>query len=281
MTQKIEQAASYIKRCAQMSPDKGSGAKIGLVLGSGMGHFGDCLEDGGEIPYRDIPSFFSPGVEGHKGHLLWGKVSGVDVMVLQGRVHLYEGYSSEDVVLPVRTCARLGIRYLFLTNAAGGINPDFSPGDLVMVSDHLNMTGDNPLKGAETLILGKRFPDMTEAYNHEMGRAMTEAAKEMNYPLKKGVYAGLTGPNFETPAEINMLRLLGADMVGMSTVLECLAAHHMGVKVGAVSCISNTAARKGGPALGHEDVVKQLHKIGETFVTFLRKAIVRVNERCL
>ena len=277
MINKIEQAVSYIQDRIQ----GGDNIKIGLVLGSGMGYFGDRLAGGGQISYRDIPFFPHPRVEGHKGHLLWGKVSGVDVIVLQGRAHLYEGYSAEDVVLPVRACAKLGVQYLFLTNAAGGIEPSFAPGDLVMVSDHLNLTGDNPLVGTETLALGERFSDMTEAYGHGMCRAMMDAAEEMSLPLKKGVYAGLRGPNFETPAEVNMLQILGADMVGMSTVLECLAARHMGVNVGAVSCISNVAAHQDGPVLGHEEVVEQLHKIREIFITFLEKAIVKVNEQCL
>ena len=284
LIQKIETAASYIQSRTQEFQGKGApsrGTKIGLVLGSGMGYFVDCLEERTEIPYRDIPSFCSPQVEGHKGHFIWGKIAGVDVMILQGRVHLYEGYSPEDVVLPVRVCAKLGVQYLFLTNAAGGINVDFSPGDLIMISDHLNLTGNNPLEGSETLLLGERFPDMTEAYNPQMVDAMVKAAKEMNYPLKKGIYAGVQGPSFETPAEVNMLRRLGADMVGMSTVLECLAAHHMGVKIGAISCISNMAARQGGSTLSHDEVVEQLNKIRDTFITFLQKSIIQVNEQCL
>ena len=275
--QKIEEAALYIQNRIQQSP---TDARIGLVLGSGMGYFADCLEGGGAISYREIPAFCSPGVAGHQGRFLWGKSEGVDVVVLQGRVHLYEGCSPEEVVMPVRVCGKLGVRYLFFTNAAGGIHPDFSPGDLVMISDHLNLTGANPLDGADTLSLGPRFPDMNQAYCPEMSDAMLAAAKEMGYPLRSGVYAGVRGPNFETPSEVNMLRVLGADMVGMSTVLECLAARHIGIKVGAVSCIGNMAAQKGTPAPGHEDVVEQLKQIRQTFSTFFQKSIVKVNESC-
>ena len=283
MIQEIEKAAQYIQNRIQKSDGKmvGNGhTKIGLVLGSGMGYFVDCLEGGGEIPYREIPSFCNPQVVGHKGTLRWGKVCGVDVLIFQGRVHLYEGYSAEEVVLPVRVCGKLGIQYLFLTNAAGGIHSHFSPGDLVMISDHINLTGANPLEGTQTLPLGPRFPDMTEAYDLKMSEAMMGAAKEMDIILRKGVYAGVKGPSFETPAEVEMLRVLGADMVGMSTVLECLAACHMGINVGAISCISNMAAEKGHSELNHEEVVEQLKKIRAIFITFLQKSIIRVNKLC-
>ena len=276
--EKIEESVSHIGNRIQKT---GIRPRIGLVLGSGLGHFVDCLEERGVIPYGEIPSFCRPRVDGHVGYLRWGKVSGVDVVVLQGRVHLYEGCTPEEVVLPVRVCGKLGIECLFLTNAAGGIHPDFLPGDLVRISDHLNLTGCSPLEGALTLSLGPRFPDMTEAYNVIMGKAMVEGAREMGYPLKCGVYAGVRGPNYETPAEVNMLRALGADMVGMSTVLECLAAHHMGIKVGAVSCITNKAAGIGKGALEHGEVIEQGRQVEDTFVKFLQQSIVKVNRSCL
>ena len=254
---------------------------MALVLGSGLGHFADCLVGGEEIPYGEIPSFCNPRVEGHKGRLLSGKVSGVDVLVFQGRIHLYEGHSPEEVVFPVRVCGKLGVECLFLTNAAGGIHSSFSPGDLVRISDHINLTGCGPLEGLETLPLGPRFPDMTRAYDAGMEAAMVEAAKEMDYPLKSGIYAGLRGPNYETPAEVNMLHKLGADMVGMSTVLECLAARHIGLRVGAVSCITNMAAGRGDSDLDHREVIEQVRQVEDTFVTFLQKSVVKVNKLCL
>ena len=276
--QKIEEAASCIQGRIQKPANQ---ARIGLVLGSGLGHFADCLEDIESIPYGDIPFFGRPGVDGHQGRFLRGNVSGVDVMVLGGRIHLYEGHSPEEVVFPIQVCGKLGIEYLFLTNAAGGIRSDFSPGDLIMISDHLNLMGCNPLEGIATLPLGPRFPDMTEAYNAGMGKAMMAAAGEINYPLKMGVYAGVRGPNYETPAEVNMLRKLGADMVGMSTVLECLAARQLGIKVGGISCITNMAARKGAGSLEHGEVIDQVHKIEDIFVTFLKISVVKVKESCL
>ena len=256
-------------------------AKIGLVLGSGLGRFADYLEGGGCVPYSEIPSFCLPGVNGHSGRLFWGRVGGVEVVVLQGRIHLYEGHSPQDVVLPVRVCGMLGIKYVFLTNAAGGIHKDFSPGDLVMLSDHINLTGTSPLEGANLEAWGPRFLDMTEAYSGFMGQAMMEAAGEMNYSLRSGVYAGVRGPQYETPAEVNMLHRMGADMVGMSTVLECLAARHMGIQVGGISCITNKASRKGAAALDHGEVVVQVQEVEEIFATLLQKSIVKVNQLCL
>lgn len=230
-------------------------ARVGLVLGSGLGAFAEGLEDAASLPFSAIPGFPEARVVGHAGRVVAGRCRGVPVLVLQGRVHLYEGWSATDVVTPVRALIGAGVDRLLVTNAAGGIHAEMRSGDLMRIADHLNLTGHNPLVGPEDPALGPRFPDMSFAYDPELGEAVERVAAGRGLPLRRGVYAGLLGPSYETPAEIRMLRTLGADAVGMSTVLEVIAARHMGARVAGLSCITNAAAGSiPGAVLSHDEV---------------------------
>jgi purine-nucleoside phosphorylase len=228
--------------------------RVGLVLGSGLGDLAETLEDLVKIPYRDLPHMPLSAVAGHAGNLCFGRLSGVPVVCMQGRAHLYEGHSVDSVVLGVRTMARLGVDSVLLTNAAGGLDPTWAPGDLMVVTDHINLTGASPLVGANDAVLGPRFPDMTAAYDPELRAIVAAVALEAGIVLRSGVYAGLLGPSYETPAEVRMLRLLGAHAVGMSTVNEVIALRHMGLRVGSLSCIANLAAGMAAGFIDHADV---------------------------
>jgi len=228
--------------------------RVGLVLGSGLGAFADTLDELVKIPYRDLPHMPASAVVGHAGNFCFGRARGVPVVCMQGRVHLYEGHPIETVVQGVRTMARMGVRLVLLTNAAGGLEPSWSAGDLMIVTDHLNLTGTSPLAGPNDDALGPRFPDMTRAYDPALREALADAAREAGVPLREGVYAGLLGPTYETPAEVRMLRGLGAQAVGMSTVAEVIALRHMGVRVAALSCITNLAAGISPRPLDHAEV---------------------------
>jgi purine-nucleoside phosphorylase len=228
---------------------------VGLVLGSGLGALAERIEDRVTIPYEEIPEFPTPTVRGHAGRLVAGKLGGAPVAVLQGRSHLYEGASADSVVFGVRLLVWLGVRSLLLTSAAGAVNPALAPGELVRVTDHLNLTGANPLTGPNDERLGARFPDMSEPYDARLGALLDAQASRLGIPLRQGVYAGLAGPSYETPAEVRMLRTLGADLVGMSTVLEVIAARHAGARVAAISVVTNLAAGLSTKALSHEDVL--------------------------
>ncbi|MEI7704408.1 MAG: purine-nucleoside phosphorylase [Deltaproteobacteria bacterium] len=228
---------------------------VGLVLGSGMGALADKVEKRVVIPFQEIPEFPVPTVAGHAGRLVVGNLGGVPVAVLQGRVHLYEGASPEEVTFGVRLLGWFGVHSMLLTCAAGAVNPQLVPGQLVRIHDHLNLTGTNPLIGPNDERIGKRFPDMSEPYDARLGAALDACAAELGIPIAKGVYAGLAGPSYETPAEVRMLRTLGADMVGMSTVLEVIAARHAGLRVAALALVTNATAGNGsGPTL-HDDVL--------------------------
>lgn len=228
--------------------------RVGVVLGSGLGAFADSLEGLTKLPYTELPHLPRSHVVGHAGNLCFGFVRGVPVVCMQGRVHLYEGHSIASVVHGVRTMARLGVRSVLLTNAAGGVDPTFRAGDLMLVTDHLNLTGQSPLIGPDDPALGPRFPDMSVAYDKVLRAALQEVALAAKIPLREGVYAGLMGPSYETPAEVRMLHGLGAHAVGMSTVVEVIALRHMGVRVGALSCITNLAAGLAGQVLDHKEV---------------------------
>ncbi len=227
---------------------------VGVVLGSGLGPFADTLEDLQKIPYDAIPHFPSSAVEGHAGNLCFGRVGDVRVVCMQGRVHLYEGHSPDVVVHGARTMGRLGAKAVLVTNAAGGLDPGWLPGDLMLVLDHLNLTGTSSLLGPNIASLGPRFPDMSKAYDPRLCELLRTVASRAGIPIREGVYAGLLGPAYETPAEIRMLRTLGANAVGMSTVLEVIALRHMGVAVGALSCITNLAAGISKAPLDHKEV---------------------------
>jgi purine-nucleoside phosphorylase len=249
--------------------------KIGLVLGSGLGAFADSLEGAVKIPYAELPHLPASKVVGHSGNLCFGRVGGVPVVCMQGRVHLYEGHPIESVVHGVRTMARLGATAVLLTNAAGGLEPSWAPGDLMVVKDHINLMGTSPLLGPNDDALGPRFPDMTEAYDAGLREALRDVAREARIPLREGVYAGLLGPSYETPAEVRMLRGLGAQAVGMSTVPEVIALRHMRVnagmrvRVGALSCITNLAAGIGGGELDHKEVEETARARREALLTLL------------
>lgn len=253
--------------------------EIGLILGSGLGIIADEVIERTVIPYTKIPYFYGTTVEGHAGQLILGLFHGVRIGILQGRFHLYEGYSMEDVVFPTRTICGLGVQTLVLTNAAGGVNTKFRPGDMMLIEDHLNLMGDNPLKGPHLAQLGPRFPDLSEAYHPHSLKVMRETATELDIPFHQGVYAGLLGPTYETPSEIRMYRTLGADAVGMSTVPESIAANHLGVRVAGLSCITNLAAGLATSRLTHQEVLEN-SKIGvDKMLRLLRIAIPRLVHR--
>jgi purine-nucleoside phosphorylase len=248
VVQQLEEAAGAVRARSAGTP------LVGVVLGSGLGAWADALAASTKIPYADIPHMPRSTVVGHAGNLVLGRANDVLVACLQGRVHMYEGHEPARVVFGVRLLARLGCRAVVLTNAAGGAEPSWSPGDLMLITDHLNLMGKSPLVGPNEADLGPRFPDMTEAYDRELGQAARDAARATGGALREGVYAGLLGPTYETPAEVRMARALGANAVGMSTVPEVIALRHMGVRVAAVSCITNLAAGLSPTKLDHAEV---------------------------
>jgi purine-nucleoside phosphorylase len=273
MMNKILESAQYIQSRYKTKP------KIGLVLGSGLGIYVDQIQNKTIIPYQEIPHFKRTSVEGHQGCLILGDVHGVPVAALQGRIHAYEGHPMEEIVHPVRVLAALGIEILILTNASGGINLDYHPGDLVSINDHINLTGRNPLQGPNIAELGPRFPDMTQAYDPSLIEVMHEVANAHHVNMKTGVYCSVLGPSYETPAEIRMLRTIGGDMVGMSTVPEVIAANHLGLKVAGVACITNYAAGIKAEKLSHADVKLVAEKAMVGFATILTETIGELKKR--
>jgi purine-nucleoside phosphorylase len=267
---RAEHAARMISARADVAP------KIALVLGSGLGAFADEFEEPVRIPYQEIPGFVSSTAMGHAGRLVIGEVAGVPVLAMQGRVHYYEGYSLEEVTFPVRTFKLMGIETLILTNAAGGVNVELTQGALMVISDHLNLMGVNPLRGPNDERFGPRFPDMSEVYARDLQEMVVEEAKDLGVTIRRGIYAALTGPSYETPAEIHMLRAFGADAVGMSTVPEAIVARHMGMKVLGISCITNMAAGIGEEPINHDEVIETGQRVRSTFTQLLRKLIARL-----
>jgi len=286
--EKAQETAEFIK--AKYNKE----IKIAVVLGSGLGAFADEVENAVKIPYEEIPNFAQSTVEGHAGRLILGEVEGVSVAVQQGRFHFYEGYDIAQVVFPIRTFGILGVKSLILTNAAGSVNTDFKQGSLMLIRDHINLMGTNPLRGRNDERFGVRFPDMTEVYSLEYQEIVIAEAKKMaqekaarreietgkketiNYFLRRGVYCGLSGPNYETPAEIRLLRLLGTDAVGMSTVPEAITARHAGMKVIGISCITNMAAGISNDVIHHEEVMETGAKVATTFKELLRRVIPKL-----
>jgi purine-nucleoside phosphorylase len=250
---------------------------VGLVLGSGLGGFAQSLGGRVAIPYAEIPHFpISTGVVGHAGELVLGTVGSTPVAVLSGRVHFYEGRPMSDVVFPARVLARLGVRAVVLTNAAGGVRLTFRPGDLMLITDHINLFGTNPLIGVNDDELGPRFPDMSTVYDPALGRVFQTAATKLRVPLKRGVYLGLTGPSYETPAEIRAFRKLGADAVGMSTIPEAIALRHAGVRVAGISTITNMAAGILKKPLVHTEVLETTKRVGDRFVRLLTASVPKI-----
>jgi purine-nucleoside phosphorylase len=264
---RASRAAKFIQSKTKLRP------KIALVLGSGLGAFADDLASATRIPYDRIPGFPRSTVEGHAGSLAIGKVDDVPVAVMQGRVHFYEGYSAKEVVFPMRVLWSLGIRAAILTNAAGAINLDYSRGALVVIRDHINLQGTNPLIGANDERFGPRFPDMTQAYWEKYREIAVSAAKRIGLPIHEGVYAALSGPSFETPAEIRYLKTIGADLVGMSTAPEVIAARQMGIRVLGISCATNMAAGILDQPLGHAEVMETGERVKGQFIALLRAVI--------
>jgi len=250
--------------------------RIGLVLGSGLGGFADELGEANCVPYSEIPGFRPSTAVGHAGKMVIGKAGGVAIAAMQGRVHLYEGYSPQEVVFPIRVLARMGIRALIATNAAGGINLEYIQGALVVIRDHINLQGQNPLTGANNTRFGVRFPDMTEAYCKRYREIALNASAKLGNNAYEGVYAGLLGPSYETPAEIGYLRTIGADLVGMSTIPEVIAARHMGVKVLAISCVTNMAAGILDKPLSHDEVLATTERVRESFTALLRTVLPEI-----
>ena len=267
---RAEYAAGFLLEQTSLRP------KIGVVLGSGLGAFADELSDAARVPYSQIPSFPHSTAIGHAGQMVIGRAGEVPVAAMQGRVHLYEGYSAEQVAFPVRVLGRMGICALIITNAAGGINTKYTQGALVVISDHINLQGQNPLVGANDEHFGVRFPDMTQAYWKPYREIALQAAKRLGKTAHEGVYAGLLGPSYETPAEIRYLRAIGADLVGMSTIAEVIAARHMGIKVLGISCVTNMAAGILDQPVNHQEVLDTAERVKGDFVGLLRALLGEV-----
>ena len=258
-TEKILAAAEFIRSRVDMRPT------VGLVLGSGLGDYTDTLEDATRIPYSEIPNFPVPTIAGHAGALVFGRKNGKEVVVMQGRIHYYEGLPQQEITLPMRVLAALGIKTVVLTNACGGVNLNFTPGDLMLISDHINFSGANPLIGPNLDTFGPRFPDMSDLYTASLRAAIRQKVEEAGIFMQEGVYAMYSGPNYETPAEIRMFRTLGADAVGMSTVPEALVAGHCGIQVVGISCITNMAAGVLPVKLSHAEVTETANKVSAKF----------------
>jgi purine-nucleoside phosphorylase len=264
---KIQNAAQFLKGKYENTP------KIGLILGSGLGVLADEIEQSVKVAYNDIPDFPVSTVEGHAGQLVFGRIHEIEVVAMQGRFHFYEGYSFEKVTFPVRVMKELGVEILIVTNAAGGVNESFSPGDLMIITDHINNMGTNPLIGPNDSRLGVRFPDMSEAYNKELRILAKQISEQLKISTQEGVYVGNTGPTYETPAEVRLIRTLGGDAVGMSTVPEVIVARHAGMKVMGISCISNMAAGILDQPLNHEEVIETTERVKANFLGFVKELI--------
>lgn len=267
---KINEARDYIKKHVDYTPE------IGLILGSGLGVMGEEVENKIIINYSDIPNFPISTVEGHKSRFIFGTLNNKKVAVMQGRFHFYEGYKMQEVVFPVWVMKALGISKLIVTNAAGGVNMSFTPGDLMLINDHINFAGINPLMGQNIEEFGPRFPDMSNAYNKEFLNIAKKCAESNGISIQEGTYMMFTGPNYETPAEIRMSRVLGGDAVGMSTVPEVMTANHSGMKVLGISCITNMAAGILNMPLNHQEVIDTADKVKTKFVTLVKEIVKNI-----
>jgi purine-nucleoside phosphorylase len=270
LEQKLTETVELIRKVSDFEP------RIGLILGSGLGELAEEIEKLAVVEYKVIPHFPVSTVAGHKGRLVMGRFCKNNVICMQGRFHFYEGYTMQQVAYPVRMMKMLGVNSLIVTNAAGGINTSFSPGDLMLIRDHINLMGTNPLIGENDEKIGTRFPDMSQAYSEDLRQLACDAAAKEGVDLKQGVYAGLTCPSYETPAEINFLRIIGADAVGMSTVPEVIAANHCGLKVLGISCITNMAAGIVQKPLNHSEVIKTTKEANSRFTQLIKSVIGRL-----
>lgn len=263
VTEQLSDTVAYIRSRSKLKP------RVGVILGSGLGSFVEQIQVETTIPYDEIPHFLPSSVEGHAGNLILGKVGNVPVAALQGRIHYYEGHTMAQVVYPTRTLAMLGIEILVITNSAGGLDPKMHPGDFMIIEDHINLMGDNPLKGPNISQLGPRFPDMSEAYDRKLNEKMAEILKEQSVVHWRGIYTGVSGPTYETPAEVRHLASLGGKAVGMSTVPESIAANHLGLRVCGISCITNLAAGISSHKLSHAEVTETAKMVASKFGNFL------------
>ncbi|MCC9295868.1 purine-nucleoside phosphorylase [Clostridium sp. WLY-B-L2] len=267
LNENVKEAVGFISLNMKLKP------KIGIILGSGLGNIADEIESAEIYRYRDIPHFPVSTVQGHKNRLVIGKLENKAVFAMQGRFHYYEGYSMKDIIFPIMVMKMIGIESIIVTNASGGINKNYSSGDLMLIKDHINLSGQNPLIGQNMDEFGSRFPDMSEAYDKGLREMAKKAAFKLGISLQEGVYVYMTGPSYETPAEINMLGILGGDAVGMSTVPEVIAANHSGMKVLGISCITNMAAGILNHRLSHEEVIKTSAAASKKFVNFTKEII--------
>lgn len=267
----LQETANYIRNQCQIKP------KIGVVLGSGLGAFVKKVNVACSIPYSELPHFESTTVEGHKGKLIIGHIGETPIVILQGRVHYYEGFPMESVVYPVRTLSMLGCEVIMLTNSAGGLDPQMTPGDFMIIEDHINLMGQNPLMGPNIKNLGPRFPDMTEAYDRKLTQKMKDTLGRLKINFWNGTYCGVSGPTYETPAEVRFLQMIGGKAVGMSTVPESIAANHLGLRVCALSCITNLAAGLSQHKLTHEEVTERASSVEEKFSTFLEEFLSNID----
>ncbi len=268
--EKLKKCLESIKSKVDFSPE------VGIILGSGLGDYADGIKIEATIEYTDIEGFPTSTVAGHKGRFVFGYVGTTPVVIMQGRVHYYEGYPMSDVVLPTRLMGLLGVKKLILTNAAGGVNFDYSPGDFMLIKDHITTFIPSPLIGENMDELGVRFPDMSDVYNAELREIIKKTAKELDIPLQEGVYMQFSGPNYETPAEIRMCRTLGGDAAGMSTACEAMAANHMGIKVCGISCITNLACGMSSEPLSHQEVQETADRVSKMFKELLTKVIEEI-----
>lgn len=263
----IKASADFILKQSKYKPE------IGLILGSGLGSLADAIEDAEYYNYADIPNFPTSTVEGHAGRLVIGKLGNKQVVAMQGRFHYYEGYTQQEITFPVRVMKALGVNTIVVTNAAGGANTNFKPGDLMLIKDHINLSGNNPLIGKNDQRLGPRFPDMSSAYTPKYIDVVKECANKLNIELQEGVYAFFSGPTYETPAEVKMARILGADAVGMSTAPEVIVASHSGIEVIGISCITNMAAGILDQPLDHEEVIETTQKVKAEFLSLVKSVV--------
>lgn len=270
MFEKVNEAAQYILKQSGKNPE------LGLILGSGLGVLADEIDNPTVIPYSSIPHFPVSTVEGHAGQLVIGTLGGKTVAAMQGRFHYYEGYSMQEVTFPVRVMKAMGITHVLVTNAAGGVNVDFKPGDLMLISDHINYMGAHPLIGPNHSEFGPRFPDMSNAYSKDLIAMAEDVAASLNVKVQKGVYVGFSGPTYETPAEVRMARILGGDAVGMSTVPEVIVAAHGGMKVLGISCITNMAAGILDQPLSHDEVIETTEMVKSTFLSLVKKIVTEM-----
>jgi purine-nucleoside phosphorylase len=267
----LDAAVAYVQAAVP-----GPAPRMGIVLGSGLGDLVEAMTVAGSVAYADIPGFPRSTVEGHAGKLVIGELGGVRVAVMQGRVHLYEGYPIADVVFPTRVLVKLGVEGIIVTNAAGSVNPAYDEREIMLIRDHINLSGHNPLFGPNDATLGPRFPDMSTAYDEAYRAAARAAGAELGLPLREGVYVGLMGPSYETPAEVQMLHRLGGDAVGMSTVNEVIAARHMGVRVLGISCISNKGAGLSKTPLSHDEVKAAGEALKDSVIALVRGVVTRL-----